>query len=162
RPPEKPEDNMKYIALLTVVAAAAIGAGFVFYPHEFRQYADASGKFAARVWGGIEANPGPVIIRVGTFLLTVLYYKAKGKSLPESLAVAATRVTVVTTPPENPDETPVVRRAKARATRAQLITDRIGLQNRHKKLPEEIVKAEKEACYTEQAVGEAEQGLTEK
>jgi len=102
-------------------------------------------------------------LAAGTFLLTVIYHKAKGKSLRESLEVAATRVTVVNVPrPEAADENPVVKRAKARATRAQLLADQIGLQNRQKKLPEEILKAEKDACYTEQALADAERKLDDK
>ena len=77
--------------------------------------------------------------------------------------MAATRVTVVNVPqPDAGDENPVVKRAKARATRAQLLADQIGLQNRQKKLPEELLKAEKEACYTEQALADAERKLADK
>jgi len=77
--------------------------------------------------------------------------------------VAATRVTVLTPPRASPEvENAVVRRAKARATRSQLLADQIGLQNRHRKLPEEVVKAEKDACYTEQAVADAERALAER
>ena len=41
-----------------------------------------------------------------------------------------------------------------------MIADQIGLQNRQRKLPEEIVKAEKDACHTEQALVDAERSLT--
>jgi hypothetical protein len=92
-----------------------------------------------------------------------MYHKAKGKSLRESLEVAATRVTVVNVPQaEAGAENPVVKRAKARATRAQLLVDQIGLQNRQKKLPEEVLKAEKDACYTEQALIDAERKLADR
>ena len=65
--------------------------------------------------------------------------------------MAATRVTVVNVPqPDAGAENPVVKRAKARATRAQLLADLNGLQNRQRKLPEDVTRAEKEACYTEQ------------
>jgi hypothetical protein len=92
----------------------------------------------------------------------VIYHKAKGKSLRESVEVAATRVTVVPVPHKQVEdqENPVVKRAKARAMRAQLIADQIGLQNRQRKLPEEIVKAEKDACYTQQALVDAERTLS--
>jgi hypothetical protein len=56
----------------------------------------------------------------------------------------------------------VVKRAKARATWAQLVADQVSLQTRQKKLPEEILKAEKDACYTEQALADAERKLAEK
>ena len=76
--------------------------------------------------------------------------------------MAATRVAVVPVAIADDEEHPVVRRARARATRAQLLADQIGLQNRQRKLPEEVLKAEKDACYTEQAVVDAERKLAEK
>jgi hypothetical protein len=154
---------MKRIALLTVFLGAAAGAGYAAYPREAAGYAAAAAKAAPRVWDGIEANPVPVALALGTFLLTVVYHTAKGKSLRESVEVAATRVTVVPVPKEGwADENPVVRRAKARATRTQLIADQIGLENRLRKLPEAVVKAEKDACYTEQAVADAERALADR
>jgi hypothetical protein len=154
---------IKHIALATVVLGVAVGLGYNAYPDEFRLYASEAVTAARWAWDGIQANPIPVALAAGTFLLTVIYHKAKGKSLRESLEVAATRVTVVNVPqPETDGENAVVKRAKARATRAQLLVDQIGLQNRQKKLPEEIVKAEKDACYTEQALADAERKLTDK
>jgi hypothetical protein len=154
---------MKRIALVTVFLAAAVGVGYVNYPQEVARYSAAAADAAPRVWDGIAANPVPVVLALGTFLLTVVYHTAKGKSLRESVEVAATRVTVVPVPKETwEDENPVVRRAKARATRTQLLADRIGLENRHRKLPEAVVKAEKDACYTEQAVADAERALADR
>jgi len=148
-------------ALAVVLAAAALLGRS--YPDEFWTYAGEVVKAGQWAWDGIRANPVPVAIGAGTFLLTVTYHKAKGKSLRESLEVAATRVTVVSVPQaEAGDENPVVKRAKARATRAQLLVDQIGLQNRHKKLPEEVLKAEKDACYTEQALIDAERKLADR
>jgi hypothetical protein len=147
--------------LAVLVAAAALAARA--YPDEFWVYAGDGAQAAEWVRDGVRANPLPVGLAAGTFLLTVVYHKAKGKSLRESLEVAATRVTVVSVPqPESDGENPVVKRAKARATRAQLLVDQIGLQNRQKKLPEEILKAEKDACYTEQALADAERKLADK
>jgi predicted acylesterase/phospholipase RssA len=148
-------------ALAVLVAAAALVGRS--YPDEFWAYAGEAVKAGRWVWDGIQANPLPVSLAAGTFLLTVVYHKAKGKSLRESLEVAATRVTVVSVPQaEATDEKAVVKRAKARATRAQLLVDQIGLQNRQKKLPEEVLKAEKDACYTEQALIDAERKLADK
>jgi hypothetical protein len=153
---------MKRIVLVSVFASAAIGAGYSIYPDEYAQSFNAVANAAMRVWDNIEANPFPVLIALGTFLATVLYHKAKGKSLRESVEVAATRVTVVPVPHKTLEdrENPVIKRAKARATRAQLLVDQIGLQNRQRKLPEDIVKAEKDACYTQQALVDAEKALT--
>ncbi len=154
---------MKRIAFVSAVLAAFVGIIYKANPAEFKNYAGAAEKAALRAWDNVETNSVPVFIALGTFLLTVVYHKAKGKSLRESVEVAATRVTVVVPPKDEPVlETPVVLRAKARATRAQLLADQIGLQNRHRKLPEEVQKAEKEACYTEQAVADTKRSLGEK
>ncbi|MCI0703551.1 MAG: hypothetical protein L0241_20920, partial [Planctomycetia bacterium] len=145
---------MKRLALLTVfLSAAAVGTGYATHPDEFTHYIGVASVAALRVWENIEAHPVPVLVALGTFLLTVVYHKAKGKTLRESVEVAATRVTVIPVPTKvtEEDNNPVVKRAQARATRTQLMADQIGLQNRLRKLPEEITKAEKEACYTEQA-----------
>ena len=151
------------IALGAVCLGAAVGIGYFAYPDEFNLYTARAIELAPQAWDGIRANPVPVGIAVGTFFLTVVYHKAKGKSLRESVEAAATRVTVVTVPQADPDaENPVVRRAWARATRAQLLTDQIGIQNRVRKLPDEVQKAEKEACYTEQVVADAEHRLDAK
>ncbi|MBA4188099.1 MAG: hypothetical protein C0467_08775 [Planctomycetaceae bacterium] len=156
---------MKRIAMATVLlAASAAGVGYAAYPDESTLYLGVAAKAGLRVWDNVEANPVPVFLALGTFLLTVLYHKARGKSLRESVEVAATRVTVVSSPARDPseEENPVVRRAKARTTRTQLTSDLIGLQNRYRKLPEEIQRLEKEVCYTEQALDEAEAKLTDK
>jgi hypothetical protein len=152
------------IALGAVCLGAAVGIGYFAYLDEFKHYTGRAVELAPQAWDGVRANPVPVGIAVGTFFLTVVYHKAKGKSLRESVEAAATRVTVVTVPQsvDADGENPVVRRARARATRAQLLTDQIGLQNRVRKLPDEVLKAEKEACYTEQVVADAEQRLADK
>jgi hypothetical protein len=153
---------MMRIALTAVFLVALLAAAYVADPDEFKFHAGVVIDAGTWAWNGVRANPVPVSLAAGTFLLTVIYHKAKGKSLRESVEVAATRVTVVpVSVADAEDENPVVKRAKARAMRAQLITDQIGLQNRQRKLPEELVKAEKEACYTEQAVAEAERMLAE-
>jgi hypothetical protein len=155
---------MKRIAVGTVcLAGAAVGMGYSAYPAEVTRYAEVAAQVGLRAWGNIEANPVPVLVAVGTFLGTVLYHKAKGKSLRESVEVAATRVTVVVPPKGGGEaENPVVKRARARVTRTQLLADQIGLENRHRKLPDEVVKAEKEACYAEQAVADAEHLLADR
>ena len=155
---------IKRLALLTLFLAPA-AAGMVYFtnPAEFGRYAVAAETAAARAWTAVEAHPVPLVLAAGTFLLTVLYHKAQGKSFRESVEVAATRVAVVPVPVKEAElENPVVTRAKARATRTQLVADRIGLENRGRKLPEEVLKAEKEVCYTEQAVADAKKALGEK
>lgn len=156
---------MKFIALAVVGTTAAVAAVHSTYPTEFRQASDTGTATAVRVWGNIEANPVPVLVALGTFLLTIVYHKLKGKSFSESVEVAATRVTVVAVPSAVPTptvdpEATVLKRAQLRATRTQLIADQIGLENRIRKLPGEVQKAEKDVCYTEQAMTEAEAALT--
>jgi hypothetical protein len=151
---------MKRMALVAACLAAA-GAGYGTHPEQLRRHAAVAATAARRAWEGVQANPVPASLAVGTFLLTVLYHKARGKSLRESVEVAATRVKVVAVP-AGADENRVLRRAKARATRAQLLTDQIVLQDRQRKLPGEVLQAEKEACYTEQAVADAERKLADR
>jgi hypothetical protein len=146
-----------------VCLVAAAAAGYVSYPEEFKQYLSMAIGGLRWTWDSIQANPVPVSLAAGTFLLTVIYHKAKGKSLRESVEVAATRVTVVPVAmPQTADENLVVKRAKARAMRAQLLADQNGIQNRHRKLPEEVLKAEKDACYTEQTLVDAQRKLADK
>ena len=158
---------MKRIALATVGLAAAVGgAGYVAHvthPEEFARSTAVAARAAVRVWESVEANPLPVALALGTFLLTVIYHKLKGKSLRESVEVAATRVTVINAPAHAATPEPIVlARAKARTTRMQLLSDQIGLQNRQKWLPEAITNAEKDAAYTEQALADAERSLAAK
>lgn len=152
----------KFIALATVAVAAAVGTGYATHPDEFAQFLDAAVRGAERLRDSIEANPVPVLVALGTFLLTIVYHKAKGKSLRESVTFAATRVTLVPvpTPAAGEPEPAVVKRAQARATRTQLVADQIGLENRIRKLPDEVKKAEREVCYAEQAVTDGEAALT--
>lgn len=151
----------KIFALATVGVAAAVGTVYGTHPDEFAPLAERASAAALRLWVGVEANPTPVLLALGTFLLTIAYHKLKGKSLRESVEVAATRVTVVpvaVAAPATPENT-VVKRAQARATRAQLISDQILLESRLRKLPDEVQKAEKEACYTEQALADLRKTL---
>ena len=115
---------MKRIMLLTVCLLALVATGYSMYPEEFRRHTSLAADGAQRVWRNVETNPLPVALGFGTFLVTVLYHKARGKSLRESLEVAATKVTVVTVPAGEgaPAENPVVQRAKARATRLRSVS----------------------------------------
>src|SRR5258708_17259950 len=102
---------MKRVAVVFVCLALAVGMGCGTYPDEFVRYAGMAMQAALRVWDGIEANPTPVCFAIGTFLLTVIYHKARGKSLRESVEVAATRVTVVAgaVPGTGEDENPGIK-----------------------------------------------------
>ena len=153
---------MKRIALFILFLTAASSTIAALGPREAARLADMTEKGAMRVWEGVEAHPEPVLLALATFLITVVYHTLRGKSLRESVEVAATRVNVVPVPVRDAEnETPVVKRAKARATWTQLVADQIALENRYRKLPDEVTKAEKDACYTEQALIDAEKKLAD-
>jgi hypothetical protein len=153
----------KLFALATIGVAAAVGTAYATRPDDFDRALVILQAAAERARASIEANPVPVVFALGTFLATIVYHKLKGKSFRDAVEVAATRVTLVPVPASGAQpETPVVLRAKARATRAQLIADQIGLEGRIRKLPGEVRTAEKEACYTEQAVADARKSLEAK
>lgn len=158
---------MKKIALLVLVlAAAAGGAKAVSEWEKLQPYVESATRALERAQHGIEANPVPIVIALGTFLLTFVYHKAKGKTFRESVEVAATRVTVVPAPVATPQpavpENIVLKRAQARATRSQLLADQVEIRTRIAKLPEAVTKAEKDACYAEKAVNDLKTILGEK
>lgn len=154
---------MKRIAFGTVCLVAAVSVGYVMYQAEFSEYSGEATKLLVWVRAQVQANPFPVALAVGTFLLTVIYHKAKGRSLRESVEAAATRVVVIPGPVQSAmDENPVVKRARARATRTQLLADQNGIENRQRKLPEELKRAENEVSYSEQALTDAERKLADK
>jgi hypothetical protein len=152
----------KFIALAVLASGAAVATVATNYPDDVTRAVDVVTAATQRMWSGVEANPTPVLIALGTFLVTIVYHKLRGKSLRESVEVAATRVTVIPVPvaAAAEGENTVVRRAQARATRTQLIADQIGLENRLRTLPNDVRKAEEEACYSEMSMNEAEEALT--
>jgi hypothetical protein len=162
---------MKSIALTVCLLALAVGGAYAALPtEEITLWANKAARTGERGWEGIEANPVPVLVALCTFLATILYHKLQGKSLRESVEVAATRVTVVPIPVPTlapaatpADESAAVRkRAQARATRTQLVADQIGLENRSRKLPDEISNAKKEESRAKQSEQDAERSLNEK
>ncbi len=149
---------MKRIALMTAILAVAIGV-YKFYPVEFTHYVGEVKHGGEWVQAKIEANPIPALLALGTFVLTAAIHKLRGKTLRESVAAAAMRGGANRAKETAEKENPVVRRAKARSMRAQLLADQINLQNRRRRLPDDLQKAEKETCYTEQALTDAERLL---
>ncbi len=145
---------MRKFIVLMVGVAAVVGAVYAVRPVDFANAAATAKQFARTLRVSVEANPVPVFIALGTFLATIGYHSARGKSFRESVEAAATRVTLVSVPTRDDSENAVVTRAKARATRTQLLADQVLIENRVRKLPGEIVKAEKEVCYVEAAVAE--------
>lgn len=153
---------MKKIATLAAVLLVAAGILSSRFPADADRTATTVAETAQTAWGKVESNPIPIVVALGTFLLTFVYHKAKGKSFRESVEVAATRVTVVTPPAATVPLNPVLKRAQARATRTQLLAEQIEIRNRISKLPDAVVKAEKEACFSEKAVFDAKVILGEK
>src|SRR5262249_8249795 len=118
----------KFLALGSLGVATAVGAVCTTYPDECAHLLELAQALPLRAWSNVQANQTPVLVALGTFVATIVYHKLKGKSFRESVEVAATRVTVVPVPRTNDSdecESTVVQRAKARATRAQLIADQI-------------------------------------
>lgn len=153
----------KLIALAVAGVGAAAGVGYAAQAEELVPLLRRAEAAAGRAWAGVEANPAPVLVALGTFLATIVYHKLRGKSLRESVEVAATRVQVVAVPAAAAEPAnPVVKRAQARATRAQLIADQIGLENRLRGLPAAVKQAENDVSYAEQYVEDAEKGLAKK
>ena len=156
---------MKKLIGLAVGVGAAAGVGYAVPADELVPLLQRAAAAAERAWAGVEANPAPVLAAVGTFLATIVYHKLRGKSFRESVEVAATRVQVVAVPSSAAAAAPehaVLRRAQARATRAQLIADQIGLEHRIRGLPGAVKEAEKGVCYAEQAVADGEKSLAAK
>ena len=154
----------KFIALASLGIGTVASTVYATHTDEFAPFLANATRTVERLWTGIEANPVPVLVALGTFMLTILYHKARGKSLRESVEVAATRVQViaVSAPATGEADNPVVKRAQARATRTQLSADQIALENRIRTLPSTVKQAEKDACYTEQAVADGEKSLAAK
>jgi len=150
----------RLVLATAALGAAAAAAGYLRDPADLDRFLDAARPIAGRAWDGVTANPGPVVLAFATFLLTVLYHAARGKTLRESVEVAATRVTVIPVPQPPGDESPVLARAKARAARTQLVADQIALENRARQMPTAVRAAEQEACYTEQGATDAARTLT--
>ncbi len=102
---------------------------------------------------GVETNPLPSLLALGTVLATACLRASRSRP-------------AVTTPaavePADDGKAGVLRRALDRATRTQLVCDQIALEHRCKALPEAVRKAERDVCYTENAVAEAERALASK
>lgn len=148
---------MKRIGLTAVaVLAVAAAVGSKARPAEYRQLTEEAAGAGVRVWDGVERNPVPSAVAAATFVLTLGLRKgrkavAEAPPAPQPAQVPAAEV-----------EPAVVRRAKARATRTQLLADHIGLEARKKKLAGEVTQAEKDLCYTGQGVADAERVLADR
>lgn len=130
-----------------LVAVTALGvAASRLAPGDFEQLRLDAGQIAQKMSASVVGNPVPTALGVLTFLATLALRKARAKP---TQAVAKS-------------EPLVVRRALARATWTQLLSDQIALENRSKALPGAIKQAERDACYAENALTDAERALEAK
>jgi hypothetical protein len=120
---------MRTLGFGLVLITTGIGILAGAYPNQLQPLQDQTQQFAEKAWTGIEANPSPVIFALATFVLTVVYHMGRGKSLKESVGIAAIRTPVI----EATQEAIVVRRARARSTKNQLLVDKKTIEDRHKK-----------------------------
>ena len=155
-----------FIGLPLVLAASIVVPGLS-DPETGQQITDkfnAVGAWLTELFKSAEANPLPFFTAVGTFLITVVYYRLRGHSFRESVEVAATRVTIINPPAAapQPEQSSALNKARNRTIRNQLIHDQIALQQRAKKLPNEVRQAEQDVCYTQTALDDAKEVLTNK
>lgn len=87
---------------------------------------------ASKLWESIEANPGPSILAIGLFVITVIYHKRRGASTVEAL-----KAVVLKTTPAEP-ENPVLVKIQKEALQNQMYKAYDKLSDRSKVLPEEI------------------------
>jgi hypothetical protein len=133
----------------TALALAAIAADRLVPAATARLALDAH-LLLRRAVEGVETNPLPSLLALGTVLATACLRATRGR--PTVNAPVAVKSVA-------DGESAVLRRALDRATRTQLVSDQIALEHRCKALPEAVRKAERDLCYTENAVAEAERAL---
>jgi hypothetical protein len=142
------------LAILAALAGVTAATG-IFYatnatPEDVDRYQATTEAVAGKVWANVEANPWPVGLAVGTFLLTVVYHKACGRSVRQALEAAALRGTIVTPAAgQSQTESDVLTRAKNRTTKTQLTQDRFVLENRDRAMQVEISTAEKDSAWAD-------------
>ena len=134
-------------AVLAVAGLTVLTAGSQISTEELSRPMSEVSRLARQVGEGVAANPIPTALGLLTFVLTAGIRFGRNKSRPTADSRA---------------ESTVLQRAMARATWTQLVADQIALENRHKSLPESIRKAERDACYTENALTECGRVLATK
>ena len=139
------------IAAITLIAGTTLGVtANQFAQTEFDQLRLDAKQLAMKLSNSVTGNPIPTALGVATFLLTAGLRKVRVKPTAKDV------------PSEIVAEPLVVRRALARATWTQLLSDQIALENRSKSLPGAIKQAERDACYAENALSDAVRSLEAK
>lgn len=87
---------------------------------------------SSKLWGSIEENPGPSLLALALFTITVVYHKMKGASAVESLKAA-----LLKTSPAEP-ENPVLVKVQREALKSQMFEAYEKLDTRDKALPDHI------------------------
>lgn len=120
------------------------------------------GEYASRFWASIESNPGPSILAIVLFTVTVLYHKMKGRSTLAALKAGILKEAPVDPPlPSNP----IYAKMLQQAAETQMLETYEKLEARQKTLPNEIQNAaaalkQSEAAYkrAQEAASRAENG----
>lgn len=90
---------------------------------------------ATKLWDSIESNPGPSILALALFIVTVVYHKSKGATV-----LAAVKAATLKTTPEV-DENPLLVKLRREALSKQMLETFDKLEARHKELPQELSTA---------------------
>lgn len=99
------------------------------------QFADKTHDVLMKLWHSIETNPGPSILAIALFVVTVIYHKRKGAS-----ALEAVKATILKTSPAEP-ENPLLAKMQQQALESQMLETHERLETRSKTLPTEIFNA---------------------
>lgn len=95
-------------------------------------------EYANKLWASIESNPGPSILAVVLFVMTVVYHKMKGRSTIAALKAGLLKEAPVDPPtPENP----IIAKMHRQAIENQMLDTYEKLEKRQKALPTEIENA---------------------
>ncbi len=107
---------------------------------------------ATKLWASIESNPGPSLLALSMFALTVVYHKYKGRTI-----VAALKAGLLKEAPVDP-QNPLITKMIRQAAENQMLETFDKLEKRQKALPNEIANAHeglKQAVRNKQKADEA-------
>lgn len=93
---------------------------------------------ASKLWASIESNPGPSILAIALFAMTVVYHKMKGRSTMAALKAGLLKEAPVD--PKEP-ENPILTKMLRQAAENQMLETYEKLEARQKALPNELQNA---------------------
>lgn len=88
-----------------------------------------------KLWDSIESNPGPSLLALALFIITVVYHKRRGTSTVEAL-----KATLLKTHPAEPVN-PILEKIQREALEGQMLDAFDRLEKRSRDLPDEITAA---------------------